>query len=114
MALSNPAGSVDVPAGSLARAAPGRSPTVEPAGDIYALLDWPQGVMLFQATPLAEVALEVERRFARTVEVLGDELRSVRISGTLEEESFEATVLALCQTAGAECVLTDTGAPIQP
>lgn len=114
VALSNPAGSVDVPAGSLARAIPGRSPTVEPTADIYALLDWPQGVMLFQATPLAEVAREVERRFGRTVEVRGDELRSVRISGTLEEESFEATVLALCQTAGAQCALTDAGARIEP
>jgi transmembrane sensor len=114
VALSNAEGSVVAPAGSLARATPGRSPTVEPAGDIYALLDWPQGVMLFQATPLAEVAREVERRFGRTVQVMGDELRSVRISGTLEEESFEATVLALCQTAGAECSLTDAGARIQP
>lgn len=114
VALSNPVGSVDVPAGSLARAVPGRSPTVEPVGDIYALLDWPQGVMLFQATPLAEVAREVERRFGQTVEVVGTELRTVRISGTLEEDSFEATVLALCQTAGAECSLTDTGARIEP
>jgi transmembrane sensor len=114
VSLSNEDGSVDVPAGSVARATEGQPPSLEPAGDIYAVLDWPGGAMLFQATPLAQVAREVERRFDRSVEVVGPDLQAVRISGTLEEESFEEVVLALCQTAGADCVLTDSGAQLRP
>jgi transmembrane sensor len=110
--LSNKEGSVDVPAGSLGQASGGRAPTVRQAADIYALLDWPEGVMLFQATPLAEVARAVERRFGKKVEVVGD-LRTVRISGTLEEDSFGGAVLTLCQIAGAQCELTEEGARIQ-
>jgi transmembrane sensor len=113
VALSNDEGSVDVPAGSLGESSGGRAPTVRRATDVYALLDWPEGVMLFQATPLAEVAREVERRFGRKVDVLGN-LGTVRISGTLEEEGFADTVLTLCQIAGAHCALTENGARIQP
>lgn len=115
VALSNREGTVEVPAGSLGRApADGGAPTAEPVGDVYALLDWPEGVMLFQSTPLVRVAREVERRFGRRVEVVGADLQATRISGTLEEEGFEEAVLTLCQTAGAECSLTDQGARIEP
>lgn len=113
VALSNKEGSVDVPAGSLGQTIGGQAPTVRRAGDVYALLDWPEGVMLFQATPLAEVARELERRFGRKVEVLGD-VGTIRISGTLEEDSFGDAVLTLCQIAGARCALTEKGARIQP
>jgi hypothetical protein len=94
--------------------APGAPPTVETGADIYALFDWPGGVMLYQATPLAEAARDVERRFGRTVDVVTEELRGIRVSGTLEDERFEEAVVSLCQTAGADCVLTDSGARIQP
>ncbi|MGD2067789.1 MAG: FecR domain-containing protein [Gemmatimonadota bacterium] len=109
VAVSNAQGSVEVPAGSLARVREGRAPTTETPDDIYALLDWPSGIMLFQATPLGRVAREVERRFGREVEVRGEDLRSLRISGTFEQESFEQVVVALCETVGARCTLTDDG-----
>lgn len=112
VALSNESGSVDVPAGSVGRASDGAAPALEAASDVYALLDWPEGVMLFQATPLAQVAREVERRFGRRVEVVGD-LRTVGVSGTLEDESFEEVVLSLCQITGADCTLTADGARIR-
>ncbi|MEJ2186762.1 MAG: FecR domain-containing protein [Gemmatimonadota bacterium] len=113
VALSNKKGSVDVPAGSLGQATGGRAPTVRRTDDVYAYLDWPEGVMLFQATPLAEVARELERRFGRKVDVLGN-VGTIRISGTLEENSFGDAVLTLCQIAGAHCELTEEGARIQP
>lgn len=109
VAVSNARGSVEVPAGSLARVPEGGAPTTETPDDIYALLDWPSGIMLFQGTPLGRVAREVERRFGREVDVRGEELRSLRISGTFEEESFEQVVVALCETVGARCTLTDGG-----
>jgi ferric-dicitrate binding protein FerR (iron transport regulator) len=113
VAVSNRDGTVEVPAGSVARATEGAAPAVESVADVHALLDWPGGVMLFQATPLVQAAREVARRFGRRVDVIGADLRAVRISGTLEEERFEDAVLSLCQTAGAECALTDAGARIE-
>lgn len=112
VALSNESGSVEVSAGSLGRATDGIGPTTETPPDIYGLLDWPTGLMLFQSTPLDRVAAEVGRRFGRALEVQGEDVGALRISGTFEEESFEEVVLALCETVGAECALTEQGATI--
>ena len=86
---------------------------METPDDIYGLLDWPSGILLFQGTPLSQVALEVEWRFGRPVEVRGEELRSLRISGTFEEESFEQVVVALCETVGARCALDENGVSME-
>jgi ferric-dicitrate binding protein FerR (iron transport regulator) len=96
----------------VARAPEDGPPVTERVDDVLALLDWPSGVLLFQATPLAQVAAEVGRRFDRRVEVHGERLRALRISGTFEEERFDEVILALCQTAGAECALMEDGARI--
>jgi transmembrane sensor len=114
VAVSNDDGSVGVDAGGVARTAAGEAPTVEGDADVYALLYWPTGVMLYQSTPLVEAARDVERRFGRRVEVVGEALQRLRISGTLEDETFEEAVVSLCQTAGADCDLTESGARIRP
>lgn len=114
VAVSNERGSVEVTGGSLALSEPGAPPSREVVGDVYALLDWPEGILLFQGTPLAQVAREVGRHFDRTVEVRGESLPGLRISGSFEDESFEEVVLALCETSGAKCSLTATGASIGP
>ena len=112
VAVTNALGSVEVPGGSLARSGADAPPTREAVDDVYALLDWPGGILLFQGTPLAQVAREVSRHFGRTVEVRGDRLQALRISGSFEEESFEEVVLALCETTAARCTLTSVGASI--
>jgi transmembrane sensor len=112
VAMSNAQGSVEVPAGSLGQAVGGVAPTTETPDDVYALLDWPTGLMLFQGTPLGRVAQEVGRRYGQVVEVRGQALQALRISGTFEEEGFEEVLLTLCETAGVECALTEDGATI--
>ncbi len=112
VAMSNAQGSVEVPAGSLGLTVRDVAPTTETPDDIYALLDWPTGLMLFQGTPLDRVAQEVGRRYGQVVEVRGEALQALRISGTFEEEGFEEVVLALCETTGVECALTEDGATI--
>jgi transmembrane sensor len=114
VAVSNGQGTVEVTGGSVAWAVLDGPPTVEMPGDVYALLDWPGGILLFQGTPLAQVAGEVGRSFDRTVEVQGDRLPSLRISGSFEGVAFEEVVLALCYAAGAVCSFTETGARIAP
>ncbi len=112
VAMSNGQGSVEVPAGSLGRTAGGVAPTTEIPDDLYALLDWPTGLMLFQGTPLGRVAQEVGRRYGQVVGVQGQALQALRISGAFEDMGFEEVLLALCETAGAECALTEDGATI--
>lgn len=114
VSVSNERGLVEVAAGSVGHAAVGEPPTAEPVEDVYALLDWPGGLLLFQATPLARVAEEVGRHFGMTIDINGDNLRALRISASFDEEGFEEIIQALCDVAATECVLTDSGATIGP
>ncbi|NJD11667.1 MAG: DUF4974 domain-containing protein [Gemmatimonadetes bacterium] len=112
--VSNGRGAVTVPAGSLANATNRTTPTVEQARDVRALLDWPGGLLLFQGTPLDQVAREVSSSIGRSVTVEGRALGALRISGSFEQESFEEVVQALCETVGASCRVTAGGASISP
>lgn len=114
VAVANRQGLVEVPAGGLARATKDTAPVAEMVQDVYALLDWPGGVLLYQGTPLTQVADEVGRFFGREVEVQGERLRALRITGSFDGQSFEEVVLALCEASGAACALTDAGASIAP
>jgi len=112
VAVSNEAGRVEVPAGSVARASADEPPTAEAGDDVFALLDWPEGLLVFQETPLAQVASEVGRYFHREVDVRGDALRGLRITALFEGQSFQQVVTALCDVSGAQCRLTEAGATI--
>jgi transmembrane sensor len=112
--VSNEHGRAEAPAGSVAEAPAGAAPTVSAVEDVYALLDWPDGLLVFQATPLRDVAGEVGRHFGRTVEVQGPALEALRISAFFVDEDFEEVVQALCDVSGADCALTPMGARIGP
>ncbi len=114
VSVSNDRGRVEIPAGGVGRSVAGQPPTTEPADDVYALLDWPSGLLLFQGTPLSRVAEDVGRHFGMTILVAGASLQALRISASFEEEGFEEIVQALCEVAAADCSLTDSGASIRP
>jgi transmembrane sensor len=110
VAVSNEAGRVEVPAGSVGDAGTRAAPSVRSVEDVYALLDWPGGLLVFQGTPLFRAAEEISRHFGRTVEIRGEELRELRVTAEFGEEAFEEVVQALCDVSGAGCSLTDSGA----
>ena len=112
VAVSNPGGRLEVPAGSVARARSREAPSAQVSDDVFALLDWPEGVLVFQETPLGQVAEEVGRYFDRSVVVEGDSLRGLRITALFEGQLFEDVVAALCDVTGVDCRLTEDGATI--
>jgi transmembrane sensor len=113
VAVSNRSGSVEVPAGGLARMQPGESPVAETVEDPWSLLDWPDGILVFQGTPLSEVAEEVSRHFGRPVFVSGPELGTRRITAWFQGESFEEVAEALCLVVGASCSQEESGMAIR-
>jgi transmembrane sensor len=108
--VSNADGTVDVGAGEMAVARTGGGPpaTTTPP-DVYALLDWPEGTLVFQGTPLHQVAEEVTRFFGRPLRVPGAAIRDRRITAWFQEESFDEVAEALCQAAGAVCRAAEGG-----
>jgi transmembrane sensor len=113
VAVSNRDGSVEVSAGSLARMQPGESPVAEAVEDPWSLLDWPDGILVFQGTPLSEVAEEVSRHFGRPVFVSGPELGARRITAWFQGESFDEVAEALCLVVGATCSQEESGMAIR-
>lgn len=114
VAVSNERGSVEVERGGVARIAGGAGPVASVGEDVFALLDWPDGVLVYRATPLAEVAEEVSRQFGRPVSVEGAELGATRISASFEDESFEEVVESLCAVAGARCTFAGPAVTMSP
>ena len=109
VSLSNEAGAVEVPAGSMARMSEGVAPVAEEAPDLWSLLDWPDGILVFQETPLVEVAAEVSRHFQQPLRVADPELGSRRITAWFQWESFTDVSDAICAVVGAPCQETELG-----
>ena len=108
VSVSNDHGAVEVTRGSVATVIRGAAPRSEISDDVYSLLNWPGGVLVFQGTPLGQAAEEVSRHFGRTLEVSGERLEARRISAWFDGETFDEIAESLCVVAGAECTLSDS------
>jgi transmembrane sensor len=113
VSVSNTHGSVTVDEGGVAVAPPDGPTTVEYRKDVEDLLDWPGGVLIFQATPLNQVAHEVGLHFGRVVTVQDSSIASRRISAWFGSEGFDEVMEAICQAAAVACAVTDSLAIIR-
>ena len=96
-------GSTSAPAGSVGVLPATGAPTVRATPDPCALLDWPGGLLLFQATPLADVARELERRFGTDVTLADPSLAARRVTAWFDEESLEQVLEAICTVTAVSC-----------
>jgi transmembrane sensor len=101
-------GRVEVAAGEVTVADHEGPLTVSRAEDLLSLLDWEEGALLFQDTPLFQVAREVGWRYGARVEVEGAVLRQRRVTAWYGEEPFRDVVESLCAATGASCTVSDT------
>lgn len=107
--LSNEDGSVEVPAGQRGKILQGQEPTAQEVEDVYALLDWEDGTLVFQATPLSLVSREVSRHYGQTLQVVSPELANRRVTAWFQGEPFEAVTEALCMVVEASCSSEESG-----
>ena len=101
--VTNDHGSVDVPAGAISVVTPEDTPSMEEVEDILARLDWPGGVMVYQATPLEQVVEEVSRFYGRELRVSDPDLARRRVTAWFQGEPFEAVAESLCLVTEAVC-----------
>ncbi|MGD2122199.1 MAG: FecR domain-containing protein [Gemmatimonadota bacterium] len=101
--VSNDEDSAKVGAGSRARMREGEGILVEAVRDPLFLLDWEDGILLFQATPLVDVAAEVSRHYGRPIHVQGPELGRRRVTAWFQGEPFEAVAESICVVTEAIC-----------
>ncbi|MGD8698910.1 MAG: FecR domain-containing protein [Gemmatimonadales bacterium] len=104
VSLSAAGRKVEARAGEVSRIA-GSGPSEPESVDVWQLLDWPEGLLIFQATPLQQALEEVAAAFDMPV-VIGDSALARRsVTAWFEDEPVEEVVTTICQVVGARCTV---------
>lgn len=106
--LGSGGGAPEVRSGQVAYLDRGSQPRIVDHTDVWSVLEWPNGLLIFEATPLSRVAEELSRYFRRDVTVVGDTIRELRITAWFEDESMEEVVSAVCVVAAVPCEVGET------
>ncbi len=85
----------------------GGSVEVTEVDDVYSLLDWLDEALVFQSTPLEQVAIELAYRYGVSVELVNPELAGRTITAWFTDESLEAAVTVICRAADVRCRVSD-------
>ena len=104
VALSTGTERLDLRAGDVIYLASRGMPVLEHVENVQDLLDWPNGLLVFQATPLREVVRELTAHFGVRFEVEGEELADRTVTGWFDDESLEEVLSAVCRATGTRCV----------
>jgi transmembrane sensor len=95
----------EVGANQVGHAGADQPPTVADVEDVNDLLGWVGGLLVFQATPLHQVVVELERHYGIEIDVLDPQLGEREVTAWLREQSFDAALTAICGAVSAECVI---------
>jgi transmembrane sensor len=89
-------------------------PTVRRIDDPVPLLQWLGEFLVFQATPLRDVARELERQFGVAVRVADTRVGERTVTAWFTHETLEEVLLIVCRAADAHCVHRDGVVTIEP
>lgn len=112
--LSTAAGTADLTAYELSWAAEGETPNKTKVDDVLGLLDWLDTFIVFQATPLADVAREIEARFGVELRITSPDLARETVTGWSNSRTAREIVTRVCLAVNARCELSDTLVVLQP
>jgi len=101
--LSASGSDVAVDPGAVSRIVAGLPPSTPQRVDVWRLLDWPRGLLIYQATPLDEVVKEVSAFFDRPIIVRNSRLSEIRLTAWFQDQSFEEVVTTICGVVGVDC-----------
>jgi transmembrane sensor len=107
VAVSSSGQRVELRAGEQSRSAAGTRPVVEAAPALGELLEWMGAFVMFEATPLREVARELEARLGLRV-IFADPALGLRtVTGWFADEDPEEMLQVICRIADVVCRLDD-------
>ena len=102
----------EVSRGQIARLGTNGDFSVESVENLYAVLDWPGGVLLFQSTPLPQVVEEVSGHFGVTVALDDPALTRRTVTAWFGDETLDEVVESICLLVQAECEIDPEGVRI--
>ncbi len=99
---------VEVAHGEVSRVTAGSAPSSPVQTDVWALLDWPSGLLIFQATPLIDVLAQIERHFGVPVVIADTALGKRTVTARFDDEPLEDVMGTVCAVVGARCTVGAT------
>ena len=108
VALAAEGRKVDVFGGAMAAVAPGAPPSDPVEVDVWELLHWQNGLLIYRDTPLEQVAAEVGAHFGARFSIADTTLIRRRVTAWFNNEPFEDVVATICQVVDANCTTGDT------
>lgn len=97
----------EVGASHMTQVIDGQRVFVSEVSDVYSLLEWMEGSLIFQSTPLHEVARELEERYQVPVEVSDPAVADRMITAWFNQEPFTDAVRVICRAADVMCDVTE-------
>jgi transmembrane sensor len=95
-------------AGEASRIKGRAGPSTPQAADVWQLLDWPQGLLIFQATPLREALREIGGYFHLPVIIRDTAAARTAVTAWFANEPVADVVATVCQVVGVQCTVADT------
>lgn len=93
----------EVGASEMSQVIGGERVYVSQVSDVFSLLEWMEGSLIFQATPLDQVAQELSHRYGISAEVVDPGVADRRITAWFNDEPLDATVTVICRAADVRC-----------
>jgi transmembrane sensor len=75
--------------------------------ELWAMLDWPGGLLAFQNTPLIDVAVQLELQFGVPVRVGDEKAAQLRLTGSFQDTTAKEVATAVCAVTGIPCGSVD-------
>lgn len=104
----------EVAANQMARIVKGRHLPVVRVADANALADWVGNFLAFQDTPLRDAALEIEREYGVTIEILDSGLADRTITAWFAGWELDEVMEVVCIVARAQCEVGDSLVTMKP
>lgn len=112
--LASGTSSVAVGAGEVSQMRRGSTPSVIKVKDVSNLLDWPDGLLIFQSTPLEQVGEALEHHFGVRVDITDATVAKRVVTGWFAEENLEEVLTAVCRATQAHCSVDGKHVVIAP
>lgn len=91
----------------------GRVENVSQADDPLDHLDWMDRAMVFQSTPLRDVAREIERRYGVQIEIRAPGVQDRTVTTAFDGQPFDEVMNIVCRVTDVTCSVTQDAAVIE-
>lgn len=91
----------------------GRVESVAQVEDPLDHLAWMDRAMVFQSTPLREVAREIERRYGARIEIRASDVQDRTVTTAFDGQPFDEVMDIVCRVTDVTCSVTQDAAVIE-